>query len=101
MSQREYAEDTVFWALKDAVQFSARRRTTHLFLASPKNGAKNAYSWIDNTAGVWEDLRNLFAEQQVSILMSDVYQTISCSVRREFLLPELMHAPESRSLRPR
>ncbi|KAI0521729.1 xaa-Pro aminopeptidase family enzyme [Xylaria bambusicola] len=64
MSQREYAEDTVFWALKDAVQFSARRRTTHLFLASPKNGAKNAYSWIDNTAGVWEDLRNLFAEQQ-------------------------------------
>ncbi|KAI1350533.1 xaa-Pro aminopeptidase family enzyme [Xylaria sp. FL0043] len=64
MSQREYAEDTVFWALKDAVQFSARRRTTHLFLASPKNGAKNAYSWIDNTAAVWEDLRELFAEQQ-------------------------------------
>ncbi|KAI1272498.1 xaa-Pro aminopeptidase family enzyme [Xylaria sp. FL0933] len=64
MSQREYAEDTVFWALKDAVQFSARRRTTHLFLASPENGAKNAYSWIDNTAAVWEDLRELFAEQQ-------------------------------------
>ncbi|KAI0808749.1 xaa-Pro aminopeptidase family enzyme [Xylaria sp. FL0064] len=64
MSQREYAEDTVFWALKDAVQFSARRRTTHLFLASPKNGAKSAYSWIDNTAAVWEDLRELFVEQQ-------------------------------------
>ncbi|KAI1189168.1 xaa-Pro aminopeptidase family enzyme [Nemania serpens] len=64
MSQREYAEDTVFWALKDAVQFSARRRTTHLFLASPKNGAKSAYSWIDNTAAVWSDLRKLLAEQQ-------------------------------------
>ncbi|KAI0538427.1 xaa-Pro aminopeptidase family enzyme [Xylaria digitata] len=64
MSQREYAEDTVFWALKDAVQFSARRRTTHLFFASPKNGAQHAYSWIDNTAGVWADLRALFAEQQ-------------------------------------
>ncbi|KAI3334534.1 xaa-Pro aminopeptidase family enzyme [Ustulina deusta] len=64
MSQREYAEDTVFWALKDAVQFSARRRTTHLFLASPKRGTKHAYSWIDNTAGVWADLRRLFAEQQ-------------------------------------
>ncbi|GAW23238.1 hypothetical protein ANO14919_127900 [Xylariales sp. No.14919] len=64
MSQREYAEDTVFWALKDAVQFSARRRTTHLFLASPKNGAPSSYSWIDNTAAVWDDLRTLFAEQQ-------------------------------------
>ncbi|TGJ84671.1 hypothetical protein E0Z10_g4111 [Xylaria hypoxylon] len=70
MSQREYAEDTVFWALKDAVQFSARRRTTHLFLASPKNGAQNAYSWIDNTAAVWADLRALFAEQQVSVSVS-------------------------------
>ncbi|KAI0975918.1 xaa-Pro aminopeptidase family enzyme [Xylaria arbuscula] len=64
MSQREYAEDTVFWALKDAVQFSARRRTTHLFLAEPKNGGKSAYAWIDNTAAVWADLREIFAEQQ-------------------------------------
>ncbi|KAI1177853.1 putative lipoprotein [Nemania sp. FL0916] len=64
MSQREYAEDTVFWALKDAVQFSARRRTTHLFLASPKNGAKSAYSWIDNTPAVWAELRKIFEEQQ-------------------------------------
>lgn len=64
MSQREYAEDTVFWALKDAVQFSARRRTTHLFLASPRNGAPSAYAWVDNTAAVWAELRVLLAEQQ-------------------------------------
>ncbi|KAI8631633.1 putative lipoprotein [Xylariaceae sp. FL1651] len=64
MSQREYAEDTVFWALKSATQFSARRRTTHLFLASPKNGAPDTYTWIDNTAAVWAELRDIFAEQQ-------------------------------------
>ncbi|KAJ2979135.1 hypothetical protein NUW58_g7279 [Xylaria curta] len=64
MSQREYAEDTIFWALKDATQFSARRRTTHLFLASPKHGAKNSYSWIDNTAALWDDLRDILVEQQ-------------------------------------
>ncbi|KAI0868817.1 xaa-Pro aminopeptidase family enzyme [Hypoxylon argillaceum] len=64
MSQREYAEDTVFWALKDAAQFSARRRTTHLFLASPRNGAPSAYAWVDNTAAVWAELRVLLAEQQ-------------------------------------
>ncbi|KAI1422742.1 xaa-Pro aminopeptidase family enzyme [Xylaria sp. FL1777] len=77
MSQREYAEDTVFWALKDAVQFSARRRTTHLFLASPKNGAKHAYSWIDNTPAVWADLRDLFAEQQPRSIALNTHPEIS------------------------
>ncbi|KAJ3560833.1 hypothetical protein NPX13_g9171 [Xylaria arbuscula] len=86
MSQREYAEDTVFWALKDAVQFSARRRTTHLFLASPKYGAKNAYSWIDNTAGVWEDLRNLFTEQQP--------RTIALNTHPEIAFASGLHAGE-------
>ncbi|CCF39275.1 hypothetical protein CH063_10147, partial [Colletotrichum higginsianum] len=35
ISQREYAEETVFWSLKPASTFSARRRTTCLFLAEP------------------------------------------------------------------
>ncbi|KAI0153110.1 putative lipoprotein [Xylariaceae sp. FL1272] len=64
MSQREYAEDTVFWALKDATQFSARRRTTYLYLASPANGAPHSYSWIDDTPAVWGELRDVLAEQQ-------------------------------------
>lgn len=63
MSQREYAEDTVFWALKDFTQFSARRRTTHLFLADPKHGAKESYAWIDNTAAVWSELKAILARQ--------------------------------------
>ncbi|KAI1327039.1 putative lipoprotein [Xylariaceae sp. FL0255] len=61
MSQREYAEDTVFWALKDATQFSARRRTTHLFLAQPpSSGGPTAYSWIDNTPAVWAEVKSIF-----------------------------------------
>ncbi|KAI0400894.1 xaa-Pro aminopeptidase family enzyme [Xylaria palmicola] len=64
MSQREYAEDTVFWALKEASQFSARRRTTHLFLASPRDGARSEYAWVDNTAAVWADLRAILAAQR-------------------------------------
>lgn len=57
ISQREYAEDTTFWALKEFVQFSARRRTTQLFLAkAPENGSTE-YSWIDNTPLVWEELK--------------------------------------------
>ncbi|KAI0172938.1 hypothetical protein GGR52DRAFT_546784 [Hypoxylon sp. FL1284] len=64
MSQREYAEDTVFWALKEATQFSARRRTTHLFLANPVGGTPSSYSWIENTNAVWEDLRRILATQK-------------------------------------
>ncbi|KAI1259058.1 putative lipoprotein [Xylariaceae sp. FL1019] len=64
MSQREYAEDTVFWALKDATQFSARRRTTYLYLTSPVNDAPHSYSWIDDTPAVWGELRDVLVEQQ-------------------------------------
>ncbi|GAP86661.2 putative xaa-Pro aminopeptidase family enzyme [Rosellinia necatrix] len=77
MSQREYAEDTVFWALKEATQFSARRRTTHLFLAAPRDGAREAYSWIDNTAAVWEDLRAIFAAQRPASIALNTHPEIA------------------------
>lgn len=68
MSQREYAEDTVFWALKDATQFSARRRTTQLFLANttaPNHHDQDySYTWIDNTARVWAELRDVLEAHQ-------------------------------------
>lgn len=64
MSQREYAEDTVFWGLKSFTQFSARRRTTQLFLANTTNDAPLAYSWIDNTPTVWSELRSILDDQQ-------------------------------------
>jgi hypothetical protein len=59
MSQKEYAEDTAFWSLKRATQFSARRRTTQLFLANSSSSDKLVYSWIDITPRVWSDLRDV------------------------------------------
>ncbi|KAK1988337.1 xaa-Pro aminopeptidase family enzyme [Colletotrichum cereale] len=66
VSQREYAEDTVFWSLKPASTFSARRRTTCLFLAEPlaASGA-NAEGTLPQqpgcivgwTADVWKTLK--------------------------------------------
>ncbi|ORY55703.1 putative lipo protein [Pseudomassariella vexata] len=68
ISQREYAEDTVFWALKEATQFSARRRTTYLFLAHPTNGAPSSYQWIENTPLVWDELTSILETQQPATL---------------------------------
>jgi hypothetical protein len=56
MSQKEYVEDTVFWSLKRATQFSARRRTTQLFLANATDPIKPFCTWIDNTHEVWNSL---------------------------------------------
>ncbi|OAA53631.1 Peptidase M24, structural domain protein [Niveomyces insectorum RCEF 264] len=84
MSQREYAEDTVFWSLKAAEQFSARRRTTVLYVAGNASGrvdladlpspprvqvlvepasARTAteYTWIENTPTLWPALRAVLA----------------------------------------
>ncbi|OTA99008.1 hypothetical protein M426DRAFT_325518 [Hypoxylon sp. CI-4A] len=79
MSQREYAEDTVFWALKEATQFSARRRTTHLFLAEPAGGAPSSYSWIENTEAVWTDLRDILAAQQPRSIALNTHPEIAFS----------------------
>ncbi|OTA58923.1 hypothetical protein K449DRAFT_385475 [Hypoxylon sp. EC38] len=79
MSQREYAEDTVFWALKEATQFSARRRTTHLFLADPIDGAPSSYSWIENTEAVWTDLRKILATQQPRSIALNTHPEIAFS----------------------
>lgn len=58
MTHKEYAEDTVFWSLKDFEQFSARRRTVDLFVSEPvgENSTQTRYSWIDNTPAVWDQL---------------------------------------------
>ncbi|KAI2627172.1 putative lipoprotein [Xylaria nigripes] len=86
MSQREYAEDPVFWTLKNAVQFAARRRTTQLYLASPKHGAKSSYLWVDDTAGVWTELRNVLTEQQP--------ETIALNTNSEIGWASGLHAGE-------
>ncbi|KAI8959372.1 hypothetical protein F5Y11DRAFT_368097 [Daldinia sp. FL1419] len=79
MSQREYAEDTVFWALKEATQFSARRRTTHLFLADPKGAAPSSYSWVENTEAVWTELRQVLAIQQPRSIALNTHSEVAFS----------------------
>jgi len=69
MSQREYAEDTAFWSLKSAEQFSARRRTVQLFLA---NASEHSYTWIDNTPAVWDELKKVLeSNNPKSIVVND------------------------------
>ncbi|KAK7946028.1 uncharacterized protein PG986_010349 [Apiospora aurea] len=68
ISQREYAEDTVFWALKEATMFSARRRTTQLFLANATAEGAYSYTWVDNTDLVWQELKAILDAHQPSKL---------------------------------
>ncbi|KAI3396662.1 hypothetical protein diail_11839 [Diaporthe ilicicola] len=86
ISQREYAEDTVFWALKDFEQFSARRRTTQLFLANATGDSPLSYDWIDNTPLVWSELRAILADQQP--------RTIALNTHTELAFSGGLHAGE-------
>ncbi|EGX96245.1 Xaa-Pro aminopeptidase family enzyme [Cordyceps militaris CM01] len=60
---REYAEDTVFWSLTPS--FSARRRTTMLFLApsAADPSLATAHTFVDNTARLWDDVRAVLAQR--------------------------------------
>ncbi|TVY56813.1 hypothetical protein LCER1_G002489 [Lachnellula cervina] len=79
MSQKEYAEDTVFWSLKSATQFSARRRTVDLFLANVVGDASFAYNWIDNTPEVWSELRSVLEAHNVSSIAVNADTDVSFS----------------------
>ncbi|KAI1077773.1 metallopeptidase family M24-domain-containing protein [Whalleya microplaca] len=91
ISQREYAEDPVFWALKESTQFSARRRTTHLYIANPTPGTPPAYSWIDNTDAVWASLRAVLEAQQPA--------SIALNTHAEIAFASGLHAGELGALR--
>lgn len=78
ISQREYAEDTVFWALKPYTAFAARRRTTQLFLAEPTPpGSPASYSWIDNTDVVWRELRAVLEAQKPTRIAVDAHRELA------------------------
>lgn len=61
MSQREHAEDPIWWSIKSATDFAAHRRTVVLFHTNTSSlaGAPNPMLWIDNTGDVWPELRAL------------------------------------------
>lgn len=79
MSQREHAEDTVFWSLKSATQFAARRRTTMLFLANATSGSPSSHTWIDNTPTVWSSLLAVLAEQDPARIAINIHSEIAFS----------------------
>lgn len=79
MSEKEYAEDTAFWSLKRATQFSARRRTVHLFLANVTDGTPLSYTWIDNTPEVWSDLLSVLEAQNPESIAINVDSQIAFS----------------------
>ena len=78
MSQKEYAEETVFWSLKAAQQFSARRRSTLLFLANATTGP-SSYYWIDNTPKVWSELREVLGKEQPASIVVNTDPQIAFS----------------------
>lgn len=86
ISQREYAEDTVFWALKEHTQFSARRRTTQLIFANATGDSPSTYEWIDNTPLVWSELKDILAERQP--------RTIALNTHSELAFSSGLHAGE-------
>ncbi|KAI0082357.1 hypothetical protein K474DRAFT_1585357 [Panus rudis PR-1116 ss-1] len=58
MSQREYAEDTIWWSIKDAIEYAPHRRTVILFHTNTSSlaGQPNPLRWTDNTGQVWPEL---------------------------------------------
>ncbi|KAH8601766.1 xaa-Pro aminopeptidase family enzyme [Bisporella sp. PMI_857] len=79
MSEKEYAEDTVFWSLKSATQFSARRRTVTLFLANVTDDSPLEYNWIDNTPTVWSDLLDVLEKHNPATIAVNVDPQIAFS----------------------
>lgn len=77
ISQREYAEETVFWSLTSS--FSARRRTTLVFFAPSDEDPSlpNSYAFIDNTPNVWDDVRGLFARRNPSRIAVNAHPEIA------------------------
>ncbi|KAF9076979.1 hypothetical protein BDP27DRAFT_1283860 [Rhodocollybia butyracea] len=58
MSQREHAEDTIWWSIKNATDYDAHRRTVLLFHTNESSlrGHPNPLKWVDNTGQVWNEL---------------------------------------------
>lgn len=79
ISQHEYAEETVFWTLKSAEAFSARRRTTYLYLADPAAGEPTEYSWVDNTDRLWEGLSAVLQRNQPGSIAINAHPEIAFS----------------------
>ena len=93
MSQREHAEDTIWWSIKSATEFAAHRRTVVLFHSNTSSlaGQPNPLSWIDNTGDVWPELRGILNDFNP--------QRIAVNVDRDMAFAGGMHVGEFEVLR--
>jgi hypothetical protein len=67
----------LFWILKPAEIFSARRRTTYLYMANTTQGGPAAYSWIDNTPQIWDDILNVLERHQPESIAINDHQELA------------------------
>lgn len=88
MSEREHAEDTIWWSIKNATDFGAHRRTVVLFHTNTSSlaGQPNPLIWIDNTGAVWPEL--------LSTLDAYDPQRIALNVDRDIAFGAGLHVGE-------
>lgn len=79
ISQKEYAEDTTFWSMKKAVQFSARRRTLSIFFADTENDSCQSRTWVENKPVLWNELRVVLEKCNPSSIAINVDSEIAFS----------------------
>lgn len=81
MSQREHAEDTLWWSIKNATDYDAHRRTIILFHANTSSlrGQPNPLMWIDNTGQVWPELRQRLEAYQPKRIAINVDRDLAFS----------------------
>jgi hypothetical protein len=79
MSQREHAEDTIWWSIKNATAFDSHRRTVVLFHTNSQEtaGLPNPIVWIDNTDQVWPELKATLEKYKISRIIVNTDQDIA------------------------
>jgi hypothetical protein len=79
MSQREHAEDTIWWSVKNATDFDVHRRTVLLFHTNESSlqDQPNPLKWVDNTGQVWIELGDIFDNFNPSRIAINVDQNIA------------------------
>lgn len=79
MSQREHAEDTIWWSIKNATDFDAHRRTVLLFHTNKSSlkGQPNPLKWVDNTGQVWSELLQVLEDFNPGRIAINVDQDIA------------------------
>ena len=79
MSQREYAEDTIWWSIKNATEYAPHRRMVLFFHtnSSTLSGHPNPLRWVDNTGQVWDELRGILESYLPNKIIINVDQNIA------------------------